>query len=163
MHRLNNIIPFPNSKSNNTPVESVNKNLSLQINVPFTNIACMESSNPNKLLATAIELHKQIGSIGFLQMAQANQNLFNSIEKIKELEAMSLFFPEISNINPALQEDLFSFIKSKSNMNLFFIFGSSIPFSELKKRSLLTQDFQSLSKKIIQLDTNLIKILDSSY
>lgn len=161
MNKLSNIIPFPNSqKYNSHLVTDLNKNFNIQLNISLTNIACIESSNPNRLLKTAIDLHRQLDSIGFLQMTQSNQNLFNSIEKIKDLEAMSLFFPEISDINPSLQEELFSFIQNNPAVHLFFIFGSTIPFSELKKKSLIVKEFQALAKKVIQLDTSLIKILD---
>lgn len=163
MNQLNNIIPFPNShKNKDSLVTDLHKNFNIQLNISLVNIACLESSNPNRLLKTAIDLHRQLNSIGFLQMTQANQNLFNSIEKIKELESMSLFFPEISDINPSLQEELFLLIKNNPRLNLFFIFGSSIPFSELKKKSIVVKEFQALAKKIIHLDSSLIKILDVS-
>ncbi|MBE8233700.1 MAG: hypothetical protein HAW67_08185 [Endozoicomonadaceae bacterium] len=122
MSTLNNIIPFPSRPMhNNCLITDPTKNFNIQLNISLTNIACIEGSNPNRLLKTAIDLHRQIDNVGFLQMTQANQNLFNSIKKIKELESISLFFPEISDIAPSLQEELFFFIQNNSKINLFFI------------------------------------------
>ncbi|MBE8221932.1 MAG: hypothetical protein HAW60_04295 [Bdellovibrionales bacterium] len=163
MYKLNNIIPFTGGNSSSKHlVSDLNKNFNIQLNISLTNIACIESSSPNRLLKTAIDLHRQMDGIGFLQMTESNQKLFNSIKKIKELESMSLFFPEISDISPRLQEELFLFIKNNPATHLFFIFGSTIPFSELKKKFLIVKEFQVLAKKVIQLDNSLIKILDIS-
>lgn len=164
MGELHNIIPFPNisSKANQLNTNALKKIFTVPLSISLTNIACLESSNPNRLLKTAIDLHRQLNNTGFLQMTQANQNLFNTIRKIKELESMTLFFPEVSNIKASLQEDLFMFIKDNPNMNSFFIFGSSMPFHTLKRKSLLTKDFSLLSEKVIQLDRSLIKIFNTS-
>lgn len=162
MNKANNLIPFPTIPHSNTlNIQSQKKNFNIQLSISLPNIACLESSNPNRVLKTAIDLHRQLDSIGFLQMTQSNQSLFNSIKKIQDLEFMTLFFPEISNIKPSLQEDLFLLIKNVPRINLFFIFGSSIPFSVLSTKSLLVKDFQTLAGKVIQLDTSLIKILNT--
>ncbi|MBE8162606.1 MAG: hypothetical protein HAW63_01285, partial [Bdellovibrionaceae bacterium] len=63
---------------------------------------------------------------------------------------------------PSLQEELFFFIQNNSKINLFFIFASSISFSELQKKSLLVKNFHTLAKKIIRVDTSLIKIVNTS-
>lgn len=163
MNIVNNIIPFPRAQKDSELLSKdlLKKIFNINLNISLTNFVFLEASHPNRLLKTAIDLHRQLNNIGFLQMTQANQKIFNSIDKIKELDSMSLFFPEISSIDMDLQESLLWLIKNKPKNSLFFIFGSSIPFADLKKKQLIAKEFYNLEKKIIRLDPFLIEILNS--
>lgn len=165
MNTINNIIPFPRVEAGNNPLprNTLKKIFNIHLNISLENAVFLEASHSNRLLKTAIDLHRQINNVGFLQMTQANQKIFNSIDKIIELDSMSLFFPEISSIDMDLQESLLCFIKNKPQNNLFFIFGSSIPFTELEKKQLIATEFNSLEKKIIRINSSLIEILNQSF
>lgn len=135
-----NLIFFPPQQS---AVASSDKlpSQTFTVSLSFTkpNVIFLEGSNSDTIIKTALDIHSQTDHVGFMQMTEEHCNIFKSQSKLKQLDSLTIFYPEISDLNYASQKTVHTLIQS-SSADVLIIFSSKLSYEDLNKKNLMFFD-----------------------